>query len=213
MARQEALARKSKGRESQRNRTRKLLVAAAGDLLRQGRSPSVGDVAEAAGVSRATAYRYFPTQEMLLAEVALFAAGGPLFPPGAQSASVSEAVGDLVRRVGGWACANEQPLRTILRLSLDPSTGVRRPGHRLEWIANVLAPARDKVDPETFGKLSRALTLLLGIDPIVVRKDIAGASQQQALDALEWSARALVDAALGASRMPSPDAGERRRHP
>ncbi|HYL36040.1 MAG TPA: TetR/AcrR family transcriptional regulator [Bryobacteraceae bacterium] len=208
MARQEVSATKSNGRESQKNRTRKALVAAAGDLLREGRSPTVVDVAEAAGISRATAYRYFPTQDMLLAEVALFAVGGPLFPAAAQGAPVAEAVGRLVRGVGTWAYANEQPLRTLLRLSLDPSTGVRRPGHRVEWIADTLAPARDKIDSKTFSKLSRALTLLLGIDPVVVMKDIAGASQEQALDALEWTARALVDAALRA-RAPSSHAGHR----
>ena len=60
----------------------------------------------------------------------------------------------------------------------------------------MLAPARSYIDPETYGKLSRALNLMLGIDPIVVMKDIAGASRQQALDDLEWSARTLVEAAL-----------------
>jgi AcrR family transcriptional regulator len=197
MSRQEAPAKIQKGRESQKNRTRKALVAAAGVLLRAGRRATVTDVAEAAGISRATAYRYFPTQEMLLAEVALFASGGPLFPAVSESASVPEAVGHLVRRVGAWAYANEQPLRTILRLSLDPSTGVRRPGHRIEWIADALAPVRNKIGVETYNKLSKALTLMLGIDPIVVMKDIADASREQALDALEWSARTLVEAALG----------------
>ena len=85
---------------------------------------------------------------------------------------------------------------------------MRRPGHRVEWIADALAPARDKIDPETFGKLSRALTLLLGIDPVVVMKDIAGASQEEAIDALEWSARALVGAAL-AGGTPAPRARKR----
>jgi hypothetical protein len=36
------------------------------------------------------AYRYFPTQEMLWAEVALFAVGGPLFPAVSESAPMSE---------------------------------------------------------------------------------------------------------------------------
>ena len=89
-----------------------------------------------------------------------------------------EAVGQLVRRVADWTYKNEQPLRTLLRLSLDPSTGVRRPGHRVEWIADALAPARNKIDAETYVKLSKALALMLGIDPIVVMKDIArGISQ------------------------------------
>ena len=196
MAGQEEPTKIPKGRESQKNRTRKALVAAAGDLMRAGHHPTVTDVAEAAGISRATAYRYFPTQEVLWAEVALFASGGPLFPTVTKSVAVPEAVARLVRRVGAWAYANEQPLRTILRLSLDPSTAVRRPGHRIEWIADALAPARNNIDPETYDKLSKSLTLMLGIDPIVVMKDIAGASREQALDALEWSARTLVKAAL-----------------
>jgi AcrR family transcriptional regulator len=185
----------SKGRESQKNRTRKALVAAAGELMRAGQRPTITEVAEEAGISRATAYRYFPTQEMLWAEVALFAAGGPLFPTVNEADSAPEAAAHLVRRVGTWAYENEQPLRTILRLSLDPESGVRRPGHRVEWIAEVLAPVRNKMAPGSYDRLSRALTLLMGIDPVVVMTDIAGASREEALDALEWSARTLVAAA------------------
>jgi len=115
---------------------------------------------------------------------------------------VPEAVGRLVRRVGEWTYTNEQPLRTLLRLSLDPATGVRRPGHRREWIAEALSPVRSRIDPETYNKLTRALTLLLGIDPVVVMKDIAGASQEQALDALEWTAQTLVKRVLDAKAHP-----------
>jgi hypothetical protein len=57
-------------------------------------------------------------------------------------------------------------------------------------------------------KKFRLRPLLLGIDPIVVMKDIAGAGQEQALDALEWTAPALVKAALGAGS-PVPRAGKR----
>lgn len=39
-----------------------------------------------------------------------------------------------------------------------------------------------------------------GKDTNVVMKDIAGASREQALDTLEWSARTLVEAALRAKR-------------
>jgi AcrR family transcriptional regulator len=50
---------------------RVLLLRAAADLVAQGRAPSVTEVADAADVSRRTAYRYFPTQEQLLTEVSL----------------------------------------------------------------------------------------------------------------------------------------------
>jgi hypothetical protein len=45
-------------------------------------------------------------------------------------------------------------------------------------------------------KLSKALTLMLGIDPIVVMQDIAGTSREEGLEALEWSARALTEATM-----------------
>jgi len=184
------------GRESQKNRTRKALVAAAAELMRAGNEPTVTEAAQAAGISRATAYRYFPAQEMLQAEVALFEVGGPLFSAARENCSPPEAMARLVRRVGAWAYKNEQALRTLLRLSLDPATDVRRPGHRVEWIAEALAPVRDRMDDATYSKVTKALTLLLGIDAIVVMTDIARATRTEALDSLEWTARTLVAAAL-----------------
>ncbi len=59
------------GRINQKRRTRAAIVASAKDLLDQGVTPTVAQAAEAALVSRTTAYRYFPTQESLLVEVAL----------------------------------------------------------------------------------------------------------------------------------------------
>src|SRR5947199_2187482 len=59
------------GRYRQRRRTRAAIVAAAADLLRAGRTPSVNDVAEAADVSRRTVYLYFPSLEQLLLDATL----------------------------------------------------------------------------------------------------------------------------------------------
>jgi len=188
----------SRERKSQKNRTRAALLSAASDLVQAGKQPTVSEAAQSADISRATAYRYFPTQEMLLAEVALFAAGGPLFLPEDITMPLPEAVGQLARRVGTWAYENETALRTLLRLSLDPATGVRRPGHRRDWISDALAPVRKRLKPEIYNNLARALTLTLGIDPVVVMKDIALASREEALAALEWTARTLVSAALAA---------------
>jgi TetR/AcrR family transcriptional repressor of mexCD-oprJ operon len=47
--------------------TEAILDAAADLLARGGEPPSMADVAAAAGMSRATLYRYFPTRERLLA--------------------------------------------------------------------------------------------------------------------------------------------------
>ena len=54
-----------------------LLLETAMQLMQAGRVPSVTDVAEAAEVSRATAYRYFPTQAALV-QAAVDEALGPI---------------------------------------------------------------------------------------------------------------------------------------
>src|SRR5215210_8545823 len=59
------------GRVNQKRRTRTAILAATVELVEQGQSPTVAEVADEALVSRATAYRYFPTQEYLLFEAAL----------------------------------------------------------------------------------------------------------------------------------------------
>jgi AcrR family transcriptional regulator len=52
-----------------RARTLRLMLDTAISLMQEGATPSVTEVAEAAGVSRATAYRYFPSQADLVGAV------------------------------------------------------------------------------------------------------------------------------------------------
>ena len=138
---------------------------------------------------------------MLLAEVALWGVIDPLFPEtDGGTTPAPEAVALLVRQVGAWVYENEPALRNLLRMSLDPSSGVSRPGHRVGWIADVLAPVRDELDRESYDRLAASLALLLGIDPVVVMTDIAQVARDQALDMLEWTAQTLVSAALAESR-------------
>src|SRR3712207_8177903 len=97
-----------------RRRTRGVMIEAATRLLSEGASPSVTEVADAAGVSRGTAYRYFPTQESLLAEVIVPHLEAALGPQGLPQG--------LERRFGAaftsfWSSdlAEEVAFRTVLR--------------------------------------------------------------------------------------------------
>ncbi len=80
----------------------------------------MAEVADAAAVSRATAYRYFPSQELLLAEAALDLAvpniaellADPLLAD--DSAARLDAV---IGAIHALVVAHDQPLRALLRLS------------------------------------------------------------------------------------------------
>lgn len=152
-------------------------------------------MAEVGEVSRATAYRYFPTHESLLASMRMFGPEGPVAmfeKVTLETTDPVERVGVLARNVAEWAFQNEPALRTMLRLSLDPETGVRRPGNRIRWIAEALQPLQGKVDAIALERLSNALTMVLGIDPVIPLTDFAKLTPEQGIEVIEWAARALV---------------------
>jgi AcrR family transcriptional regulator len=109
------------GRPNQKSRTRKDLLRAAARLMKDGKSPTLEDVAEEALVSRATAYRYFPGVEALLIEAALDVA----MPSGEELFAADDST-DAVERlrrvdlaVAGMMRANEPALRLMLIHSLQ----------------------------------------------------------------------------------------------
>jgi AcrR family transcriptional regulator len=82
--------------------TAAILTAAAHVLSEQGSSSNMADVAAAAGVSRATLYRYYPHREELLvalAAQALAETAARLADAGLERATVEEAIERIVRAV------------------------------------------------------------------------------------------------------------------
>lgn len=186
-------------REKQRSRTRRALLAAADELFAEGRVPTVAEVAERADVGRATAYRYFPTQEALLLETSFLGDQDSLraLPELADSVEdPAERVATAVRGGAGWTLEREARLRMILRASLDPAGTAKRPARRRGYIADLLASVKDELPKETYERLTGALTLLFGIDPIVALTDNSDVKREDIPEVLAWAAEKLVRAAL-----------------
>jgi AcrR family transcriptional regulator len=190
------------GRRRQTRRTHRALVAAADEIFSEGRVPTVAEVAEKADVGRATAYRYFPTQEALLLETSYLGDSEPLRSLPAlvdEIADPRERLAEAVRRGARWTLERETRLRAILRMSLDPEQDVRRPARRRAYLAQLLAPERPTLSKETYERLAGSLTLLLGVDPIVSLRDNGDVPVKRIPDVLGWAAYQLVDAALAES--------------
>jgi AcrR family transcriptional regulator len=206
-----------KGRAGQKLRTRQALMDTAVELVKAGRRPSVSAVADQAGVSRATAYRYFPSQDLMLSEAMIRATAGTapdtLIPAGTPKADPVKVAAAITRQAGQFSLDHEERLRTALRLSLDPQSGYQRPGRRGRWIDDILAAAGDRLDPPARARLSAALHLVLGIDSIIVLTDIAGLDRAEALDVLEWVAATLVEAAMKPAPRNEQEASARHKPP
>ncbi|MBL8550729.1 MAG: TetR/AcrR family transcriptional regulator [Hyphomonadaceae bacterium] len=189
------------GRPNQRRRTRKDLMAAANRLMKQGRKPSLEEVAEEAMVSRATAYRYFASVEALLNEAALEMAA-----PDAESVFGDEPGADPVARLDrvdaafqDMMSANEAGVRLMLAQSVQHRIGGERESvrqnRRLPLIEAALAPARKEFRPGDLDKLQKALALVIGTEGMVVFKDVLQLDEAEAQKVRRWAIRALVNAA------------------
>lgn len=161
------------GRPNQRTRTRKDLLQAASRLMKQGRRPTLEEVAEEALVSRATAYRYFPSLDALLIEAPLEGAvpdPNTLF----QDASSDDPVERLERvdaALADMISANESSLRLMLASSLQRSVnGERksdvpsRQNRRTALVEAALAPARSQFTPAGLKALTKSLALIIGTE-------------------------------------------------
>jgi AcrR family transcriptional regulator len=188
------------GRTRQKQRTRDALVAAARDLVAQGGAPpTVQATAEAASVSRTTAYRYFPTQRALLVAAHPEIAANTLVPDHAGEDPEARLLGsvDAFIRI---VVDTEHQQRTMLRLSLDPDASYEslplRQGRAITWFEEALAPLRPRLTDSEIHRLALCVRSAVGIESLVWLTDVAGLTREDAAERMLWSARALLRYAL-----------------
>lgn len=200
-------------RANQKERTRAALVDAARRLLSAGTPPTVADAAEAARVSRATAYRYFPTQDALFVELTKV---GPAVAPVERAMAAMTSPDAEVRLLQLLDALNpvvfreETTMRTALRAYLDTWLASRargeappplREGRRLRWLDAALAPLRRELTDAEFRRLRSALALTLSTEALVVMRDVCRiADDGEALEVLRWAATALLHAGVNVAR-------------
>ena len=197
------------GRVNQKRRTRAAIVEAAQALLADGVTPTLADAAQRALVSRTTAYRYFPTQESLLLEVAVNVDVDEIEELVARPVAaddVRDRLREVLRALNRHVLADESRYRTMMRLYREmwadavgrgDAEPVVREGRRLRWIDTTLAPISGELDAAEVARLRAALALVTGAEAMVALRDVARLTPDDALAVADWAAGALISAALG----------------
>jgi len=192
------------GRANQKLRTRTAILQAAIELIRTGREVTMPEVASAALVSEATAYRYFPDLSSLLQE----AMAGQWPTPEQALASVAHST-DPVERV---AAANEHLLRLVLTYQgatramisatiTRPAEAANRPGLRFGLIDHALAPLADTLgatDPAAFAQLKNDLVVVVSAEALFTLTDLCRLSPDEAVASAVHTATTLTRAAMQA---------------
>ena len=192
------------GRAQQKRRTREHLLSSARDLVADAAALTVDAVAERAGVSRATAYRYFPDQRALLAAAHPETHAASLLTDPDESDPVRR-LADVVAAFTELITDTEAQQRAMLRLSLsaDSHELPLRQGRAIGWFGEALEPVRDRLSPEQLDQLVRAIRACCGIESLVWLTDVAGLDRSEARALMQWSAEALLSSALAGSPPPT----------
>jgi AcrR family transcriptional regulator len=184
-------------------------------LLLDGKVPSIADAAEQAGVSRATAYRYFPTQGALVKEAVddvLVTGRGAWEEQLGDAGELTERVERYISLVFALMRENEALMRGSLLLALEQWAKVQageelgeepiKRGGRLEAIAATLEPFTEELDDDARRRLSVALSMVVGIEARVIFRDIWQLDEDEAQQISLWMARVLAEAAAKEGRRP-----------
>jgi AcrR family transcriptional regulator len=178
---------------------------AATQLLERGGTPTLEQVADAALVSRATAYRYFRSVDALIADAWM-----ERRVQSPKQAFVGVANDPVARLFAVEATTNavlledEEALHLVARNFIDQwieqkrERGSMRPGRRLPLIDAALQTLED-VPPATRRRLRNALALTIGMEAVISMRDVCDLSVDEARATVRWAIEAMVAHARGQS--------------
>lgn len=189
--------------------TFKLLLDTAMDLIQQdGHIPSIAEVAVRSKVSRATAYRYFPSRSALITSV-VDASLGPVRQLEQTELTGPERVHAIFKTTFPRFKDFEPQLRAAAQLALEQWALQRaglleeepyRRGHRVRILEHALEPMKKDMPPAARERLHKALSVLFGIEAYAILKDMWGMGEREIEKTVLWMADALIDAALKEGR-------------
>lgn len=184
--------------------TFKLLLDTAMDLIQQsGHIPSIAEVAVRSNVSRATAYRYFPSRSALITSV-VDASLGPVRKFDHDNPDARARVHDVFKATFPRFVNYEPQLRAACQLALEQWALQRaglleeepyRRGHRVRILEDALAPLKKELTPAARERLHRGLCVLYGIESYAILKDMWALPEKEIEKTLLWMADALISAA------------------
>jgi len=185
--------------------TFRLLLDTAMTIIQEsGHIPSVAEAAARSKVSRATAYRYFPSRSALVTAV-IDSSLGPVRKLASANPNGRDRVHELFVQTFPRFKEFEAQLRAAAQLSLE-QWGLERAGlleeepyrrgHRVRILEHAIEPLAPLMSAAVRNRLHHALSVVYGIEPYVILKDIWGLGDREVERTALWMADALIDAAL-----------------
>lgn len=183
-----------------RARTRRLLIDTAMSMYEQGAFPSITEVANAAQLSHATAYRYFPTQSALVSAM-VDESLGPILAWQPTQPDARQRIAELLSFAYPRMLQHEGVLRAALHLSLQQWADNRSNpnneeklirGNRKRLLKLAVEPLEGKLTPEALQRVIHAFSLIYGSEVFMVLKDIWHLDDAGIQDVTQWMGKAIL---------------------
>lgn len=188
-------------RQAQKSRTRNALLAAARRLLSDKAALTIPAVAKAAGISRATAYRYFSDPSVLAAEAGLDISTRSYEDIVRHAPDPRERALAIALFFFDQAIDHEAEFRNFLSRWLDSwrmdGAVATRGGRRVAMFRKALEDERDRIGDAAYERLVRELSVATGTEAMIALVDVAGADRDTARATIRHMVNALLNGTLG----------------
>lgn len=184
------------GRVNQKAKTRTKILAAAKELMQEEKAITLEDVAKKANISRATIYRYYTKIDILITEASLdihHKSPDELLDE-VKEMGLEDRILHVQKHYTQLAQKHEVAFRRYLSAVLFESVTSKnklRGARRVKSLNNVLKPFKNDLDSDTYKKLITVSSILMGIDSLIVCKDICDLNNEETNASLEWALKMI----------------------
>ena len=186
-----------KGRINQKKKTRIRILNAAKNLMSENKKITLEEVALKAKVGRATIYRYFPSIDLLYTEASLdihFLTPEELFDE-VKNMSLDQRLIYIQNYYNTMAQDHELIFRRYLSATLIESLGSNkkiRGARRIEATSLALESSQKKLSKKDIDLLKNTATILMGIESVIVAKDVCRLSDKKTNETLNWALEMIL---------------------
>ena len=182
-----------KGRVKQKQETREKILSSTLELMNYGKKFSLEDVAEKAGVSRATIYRYYSNIDILSAEagIDINTKSPKAIYENLQGIEIKDKLMGVQEYYNNLALDNENAFRNYLSIILaSDSQHSKRGARRIKTLKMVLDESN--LTKKEIKNIQNLFTVIMGIEPLIVTKDVCGLNNEQSKKLLKWGMELLL---------------------
>ncbi|MCX8649525.1 TetR/AcrR family transcriptional regulator [Gilliamella sp. B2776] len=186
-----------------KKRTFEHLIHTALTILDEGNELTISELADKSKISRATAYRYFPTQSDLISAVVDYSLE-PILRWQSDEQDLGKKINDFLSFAFTHMIKHEGAIRAAMRLSLQQWATERSTtssksekfvrGNHKEVLSNLLQPLQSQLNDELNNKLIYTLSIIFG-SQITVLKDVWNLEDSYIVSLSQWIIKAVINQA------------------